>query len=355
MSPLERARAVAAAHGLQAVALRSRASFAWVTGGGDATIERDVERGAATVVVTADAGSVVVSAIERDRFADEEPLGDLTLRTHPWHEPPHEVVAALAGGGPVGSDLPAPGEVDLGPDIAWQRSLLGAAEQERLRALCAEAADLVEDACRTAAPRDTERGLAARLAAAALERAIEPAVLLVGGAGRSRRHRHPVPTEAVLGARAMVVLCARRHGLVANVTRWVRFAADDEELVEADAAVSAVHARLLEATKPGRALADLLAEARAGYADAGHPDAWLDHHQGGVGGYAPRERVATPDAAEKLVAGQVCAWNPSLPGAKSEETVLVTDAGPEILTDTGRWPRRSAGGGWSLAEVLDRA
>jgi hypothetical protein len=32
------------------------------------------------------------------------------------------------------------------------------------------------------------------------------------------------------------------------------------------------------------------------------------------------------------------AWNPTVQGAKSEDTVLVTDDGFEVLTDTGQWP-----------------
>ena len=30
-------------------------------------------------------------------------------------------------------------------------------------------------------------------------------------------------------------------------------------------------------------------------------------------------------------------WNPSLPGVKSEDTILVNDSGFEVLTKTGEW------------------
>jgi hypothetical protein len=49
-------------------------------------------------------------------------------------------------------------------------------------------------------------------------------------------------------------------------------------------------------------------------------------------GYASREVVATPDARQEIREGQAFAWNPSLEGAKAEETFLLGPDGPEILT-----------------------
>jgi antitoxin VapB len=33
------------------------------------------------------------------------------------------------------------------------------------------------------------------------------------------------------------------------------------------------------------------------------------------------------------------AWNPTITGVKSEDTVLVGEDGPEVLTRTGAWPQ----------------
>jgi hypothetical protein len=64
--------------------------------------------------------------------------------------------------------------------------------------------------------------------------------------------------------------------------------------------------------------------------------------QGGATGYAGREWVATPtlDASVRLPMGY--AWNPTVQGVKSEDTVLVTEEGFEPLTTTGEWPTRTA-------------
>jgi Xaa-Pro aminopeptidase len=50
--------------------------------------------------------------------------------------------------------------------------------------------------------------------------------------------------------------------------------------------------------------------------------------------------VATPETPEsyKIENGMALAWNPSLPGAKIEDTVLATERGIEILTVDPQWP-----------------
>jgi hypothetical protein len=41
---------------------------------------------------------------------------------------------------------------------------------------------------------------------------------------------------------------------------------------------------------------------------------------------------------ERVAKGQVYAWNPSIRGTKSEDTILVSDTGNEILTVIPNWP-----------------
>jgi len=85
------------------------------------------------------------------------------------------------------------------------------------------------------------------------------------------------------------------------------------------------------ATVPGRTLADVFDDCRGFYADAGHPDGWRHHHQGGLTGYRSREVIAAPGGPTEITEGQAFAWNPSLPGAKAEETFLLTPAGADVL------------------------
>ena len=85
-------------------------------------------------------------------------------------------------------------------------------------------------------------------------------------------------------------------------------------------------------------MGEVFAALQGAYARVGFPRAWGEHHQGGVGGYRSREVVATPGHPLVLEAGRVLAWNPSLSGAKVEDTFLLTEGGLLNLTEDPFWP-----------------
>jgi len=87
-----------------------------------------------------------------------------------------------------------------------------------------------------------------------------------------------------------------------------------------------------QATRPGLTLADAFEDCRSFYAEEGYPDEWRLHHQGGMTGYASREVIATPRTHQSIELGQAFAWNPSITGAKAEETFVLTESGPEVIT-----------------------
>jgi hypothetical protein len=55
----------------------------------------------------------------------------------------------------------------------------------------------------------------------------------------------------------------------------------------------------------------------------------ISTHQGGVTAYENREVQARLDSTHQIAVGQAFAWNPSITGTKSEDTML--------LTEHGRW------------------
>jgi Xaa-Pro aminopeptidase len=325
--------------GLRAVVLRRPGNVAWYSGGGRSHIVSTLDSGVAAVVVTADGDSVVTAANEAGRLRAEE-LGGLDAA---WTVVGPTDPLPLPTGPEVGVDGPLPGCVDVTERVAALRVPLLPDEVERYRAVGRAAAEAMTEAARSLAPADTEHDAAAAVAHALRRRGLDPVVLLVAGESRVYAHRHPLPTGAPLGRLAMLVTCARGHGLIANLTRYAgTFTAAEEETYRR---LLAVEAAFLDATVPGAVVGDVVRAGRAAYAANGFDPAEPDrHHQGGPTGYEPRDYLATPSSPARVVAGQAFAWNPSVPGLKVEDTVLVTERGIELLTVDERWPVLAAGG-----------
>jgi len=180
-------------------------------------------------------------------------------------------------------------------------------------------------------------------------RAGDADVVLVGGSERAPKYRHYTPTNARLGEYALVSVTTQRDGLHASATRTVAFESEMDDADLNDLGDRHHAARIVETTALGatRAIADLSADPesvfqaiQAAYEHLGHADEWQKHHQGGAAGFAGREWFAAPEveASAKITTPMAYAYNPTIQGAKSEDTVLVTADGFEVLTDTGQWP-----------------
>lgn len=324
---------------LDTVVLRSPGSAAWWSGGGATHIVATPEVGVATLVLSRDGGgirtTVVTAVIEAPRLQAEELAGlDAHWQVLPWATP---VESVLPTGPRVGTDVPLPGCRAVGPELARLRASLLPQEVERLQSLGSDAAQALTSACSTLGPDDPECHAAAVTGAALLERGIDPVVLLVAGGQRLPVHRHPLPTRGPLGPLAMVVACGRRAGLVVSLTRFV--GTPSAEGQDAFDRIVAVDAAVNGATRPGRRVGDVFRDLQAAYVAHGFAeDEWTRHHQGGPAGYAPREYLADTSSEEQVVESQVFAWNPSGPGVKSEDTVLTTAGGPQVVTADPAWP-----------------
>jgi hypothetical protein len=102
-----------------------------------------------------------------------------------------------------------------------------------------------------------------------------------------------------------------------------------------------VEATALSATRSvgakGGQAAEVFEQVQDAYDELGWDGEWQNHHQGGAAGFAGREWIATPDSDADVVLPMAYAWNPTVEGAKSEDTVLVTESGYETLSH-GEWP-----------------
>lgn len=328
----EELREVMSRLGLGALLVRRPANFAWYTGGADNRVDHAAPVGVAAILLTVEDEYVLTDNVEAPRMREEETPA-FEVVEHPWYEDPLGLVRELAGESPLGTDFPAADARDVSEEISPLRHVLDGDALERYRRLGSDAASAVSEAAGSLEPDITEPEAAANLAAACRRRGLFSPVLLAASGGRADRFRHPIPRDGVLGRRAMLVVCAERGGLYANLTRIVDFEEPDRETTRRQKACEAVLRRMREeATRPGRTLADAFAGCRRFYAEEGFPDGWRGHHQGGMTGYASREIIATPATRQEIRTCQAFAWNPSLAGAKAEETLILTNDGPEVVT-----------------------
>lgn len=328
--------------GYEAVWFARPNSFAWATGGSN-RVDTTAAVGDAAVGYLGDGEwTVVTNNIEAGRLAAEELPAELSMSVvaDDWYE------ADLAGSVAARSPTPAAADVDVpgldSVNATRLRLRLGDDDLAAYRELGREVALGVETVCRELMPGDTEHEVAAGLRISLASRDIETPVVLVGGSERAPEYRHPTPTDAALGDYALVIVTAERGGLHASCTRTVAFD-PPEWLAERHRAARRVETRALAATREaaGRAdgtAGDVFDEIRAAYADEGFEGEWREHHQGGATGYAGREWFATPDSDAPVAAGAAYAWNPTVRGAKSEDTAHVTADEVEPLTDSGNWP-----------------
>jgi len=339
---LDRLDAYLGAEGLAAVWFARPNGFAWLTGG-DNVVDRAGDRGVAAAGYDGDGVTVVTDSIEAGRLADEQLPAEAAVESFPWHGTTLEGSLAAGSPRPAAADVPVEGFERV--DASRLRQPLTDADLERYRSLGETVAGAIEAVCRDCSPDDTERGVAADLRGRLAAEGVDTPVALVGGERRAGLYRHCTPTDERLGGYALVSVTASRAGLYASCTRTVAFDPPDW-LFDRHEAAARVEASALAATRrvgrDGGTAGDVFEAVRAAYAGVGHEGEWREHHQGGAAGYAGREWIARPGSDEPVHLPMAYAWNPTVQGAKSEDTVLVTAEGFETLTATGEWPTLEA-------------
>ena len=338
----ERLDAFLEERGLSAVWFARPNTFAWLTGGNN-VVSGTTEIGIAAVGYDGDRLRVVTNNIEAPRLHEEELAEEIDVEVAPWYETDLAGAVAELSSRPAAADFDVSGFESV--EASGLRQPLTDTDVEAFRALGHDTAESLETVCRTLDSTDTEREVAARLLGTLADSAVTAPVVLVGGGERAQRYRHYTPTDSQLGRYVLVSVVGQRAGLCASATRTVAFD-PPSWLKEHHTAATRVEASALGATQfHGRrngTAADVFTAIQDAYAAVDHPGEWQLHHQGGAAGFDDREWIATPmlDAPVYLPMGY--AWNPTIQGAKSEGTVLVTDEGFEALTMTNSWPRRTA-------------
>ncbi|MDX6692552.1 MAG: chorismate mutase / prephenate dehydratase [Blastocatellia bacterium] len=338
-----------AAENLGGALLCAQHNFSWLTAGGASGVDTSREQGAGALLVRNDGQRfVLASRIEMERLlAEELSAEEFEPIEFAWEEEkasPTFLVerarALLKDGAALGSDLPTSANArTIEGAVARCRHQLTSSEIERFRRLGSDAGQALGELVKTLAPGESEREIARRVIDALAAGGMKAVVCLVAADERVQRFRHPIPTERRWEKVLMVVVCARRHGLIASLTRIVCAGVAPDELRRRTLATAQVNSRLLAATRAGASGADLYKVAARAYGEVGFEGEQQLHHQGGACGYRTRDWTAHPSSSESVFVNQAFAWNPSITGTKVEETCINFADGVEIITATPGWPQ----------------
>lgn len=328
-------------NGYQGILLLRRDTFSWITGGKINHIIRSTEFGMSALFITLDDKYCIANQVERYRMMEEEDLAGLgysLLETDWWNEDYTGCIRRHFGRVKIAADTDITGADNVYEEIKKLRFSLLPEEIERYRKLCSACTVAVEETCREIRTGDTEHQVCASLVGKVMREGIEASVALVASDCRILRYRHPIDTEKKIEKYAMVVLCGRKYGLIANLTRFVHFGPLPEKIRRKFDLVRKVDAEMITNTVVGKSTSAIFTAAMQAYEEAGYKDEWKLLHQGGPTGYATRDFLATPFYDEVVRNNQAFTWNPSITGTKSEDTFLVNTNGFEVLTDSNNWP-----------------
>lgn len=326
-------------------------NFAWLAAGGRNGVDTSRENGVASLLIRRDGKRfVLASKIEMPRMLDEE-IDETIFEPveFAWEaEKASSAFLAATALSLLDTDLPLGADINLGAEvrvvedkISRCRFQLTDSEIERFRALGADAGAAIGELAKSLRPGQTEQKIAKMTAKALASRGIYAVVTLAAADERLRKYRHPVPTSKAWEKIVMIVVCARREGLIASLSRIVCAGEIPEDLSRRTNSTARVNAQILAATRPGATGAEIYKIAAEAYAAESFAGEQNLHHQGGAAGYRTRDWVAHPASGEKVLVNQAFAWNPSISGTKVEETCIVTENGIEVITASPGWPQIS--------------
>ena len=321
-----------------AVLLRRPCNFAWLTSGAQCPLHAGIDP-AAAIFLTPEARVVVADNVDSSQLFERQLAGlGFQLKQRPWHEGRTGLLEDLCRGRNVACDLPQAGTSDESAEIALLRLPLTALECERLRKLGAIASHAVEATARNIEPGQTEAEIAGHLANRLIRREVQPLSLRAVADGRGLAYRHWQFGDNALQRWCFISTIVSRWGLCCGVTRSVVFGSPPSDVVMAFQQAVMLQATGMFFSQSGSPLSTVWQKVRRIYDKQGVGEEWQAADQADVVGYLASEVQLFPASEFSLLPRMAVHWHPSVGPVQMGDTILVSEEGPELLTQATDWP-----------------
>jgi Xaa-Pro aminopeptidase len=313
-------------------------TFSWLTSGANPRGILDPEE-RPFIYFNPDQRWLIASNVDSQRFFDEELDGlGFQLKEWPWHWSREQLVADLTFGRKVACDRPVGSFTMVGDRLRLMRRVLSQYEQACLQVVGPFVSHALEATCRTLKPGETEREIAGQISHRLLHRGLQPLGISVSADGRSKRYRRSGFTSMQVWKYAVMTVTARKYGLCATASRSVSLGPPDAELRQEFDAAAKVMATYVASTWPDAMPGQILATGKQVYQFAGYEEEWRLTPQGFVTGRAPVEMRLVPKSTSTLHADSAITWNACIGAGQIQDTYLITEGGPKIMTPPELWP-----------------
>jgi len=329
---------------LSGILLTKRSNYSWITCGYRNKIMDASTLGASSILFFEDNFYLITTNIEIERMVSEELSNLISIEKviYDWFDPEglKKMVRKITGLKRIVQDYPVIEEIGvIGSEFDNLKFELTPQEKSRFIELGQTVSKCMTSVCFDINQGMTEFELQGNLSKLLISNEIMPMVILVGSDDRIFKYRHPVPTNKKVKNYVMVVAAAEKWGLIVAITRFVHFGSLNTYLKKIKEDTMKIDADMILNSKSGIKYNEIFERTMFNYNKLGYCDEWRNHHQGGPIGYEGRYFLVTSKTEMSIRENHAIAWNPSITGFKSEDTLIVGKDKNLIITKDENWPK----------------
>lgn len=328
---------------IEAILLAKNSNYYWLMCGSRNKLVDYSELGASSLLFYNNRLFLITNNIEINRMIEEETNNFAFIEPifYNWYENDgfEKNIKKIVNLKKVFQDYPLLKSANLlGKDFDKLKYCLTSGEKERYIILGKKTAECMTDTIDCIQQKMSEFEVQALLSQKLITHGFMPWIILIASDQRIFKYRHPIPTAKRIDKYVMVAVGALKGGLIACCTRFLHFGEPDNHILKARDIISKIDSEMILSSRPGVKYSEIFQREVNNFNSYGLKDEWQNHHQGGPLGYEGRYFLVNYKTDSIIEENNAIAWNPSMYGYKSEDTIVVEKDENKIITYDKRWP-----------------